>query len=577
MVDPSNEAESHITALRAKLHDPGYTPGRRDVRLLITKLGAFTEQEATLAERALVRLGASLLAAAQPVFSTLMARATTLPRNSIEGGAPPGSEADDDELTLARLLRAVGRTTRSDAGAELVLQAMDASSIRVRKEAATQLGKMHAHYTDQKPNVERKLLEQLAVHSREAANDMSGLNTAYVRALIEALGKVGSRATQARLSELAKARATDDHTAGAISLTRAVLRVERTAMREEAGTQSEFRDSAATTGWQLQFNCRAGLEGLVGEQLAAIGFSLVRTQQGCVVVRGGPPTRAALAARCFVDFGFLLDVDKSNDAFSAVVSGLSSEAARTLFAQFGSDKPRVRIALAANGRQRKVQWELAAALRDNQAHAISDPTQSEWEVRVQMRGDQSSLLLIPNNFVDSRFNRVADIPAASHPTLAAALVALAGQAAGDVVWDPFVGSGTELLERAESGPYVRMFGTDIDERALRSATANLERFTNIELRLENCLQFRPGHLTTIVTNPPMGRRVLREKSLFATLDAVLSHGARLLTRGGRFVWFTPRGAESRRLASSLDLQMERVLQVDMGGFMTDLQVFEKTR
>ena len=40
-----------------------------------------------------------------------------------------------------------------------------------------------------------------------------------------------------------------------------------------------------------------------------------------------------------------------------------------------------------------------------------------------------------------------------------------GARADDVVWDPFVGSGTELVERALAGPYARLLGSDTDPRS----------------------------------------------------------------------------------------------------------------
>src|SRR5947207_4079330 len=62
-------------------------------------------------------------------------------------------------------------------------------------------------------------------------------------------------------------------------------------------------------------------------------------------------------------------------------------------------------------------------------------------------------------------SRVADVAAASHPTIAAALARVAGTAPDEVVWDPFCGSGAELVERGRLGS-ARLLGTE-DRKSTR--------------------------------------------------------------------------------------------------------------
>src|SRR5690606_38124726 len=101
---------------------------------------------------------------------------------------------------------------------------------------------------------------------------------------------------------------------------------------------------------------------------------------------------------------------------------------------------------------------------------INDPTNTTWDVAV----DGEALELSPRRLDDPRFAwRVADIPAASHPTVAAALAYVGKARHGDRVWDPFVGSGAELVERTRLGTYARLVGTDVDEAALAAARLNL--------------------------------------------------------------------------------------------------------
>src|SRR6185312_7735419 len=140
--------------------------------------------------------------------------------------------------------------------------------------------------------------------------------------------------------------------------------------------------------------------------------------------------------------------------------------------------------------------------------------------------------LVPD-VADPRFAyRKGDVPAASHPTIAAALVRVAGVRDDDVVWDPFVGSGTELCERALAGPYRVLSGSDLDPAALAVARANLLAAGVPEPSLFEGDATRatpPGPAPTlIVTNPPLGRRVQRTALLAPMLERFLAHAARVL-------------------------------------------------
>src|SRR5205823_12588543 len=82
--------------------------------------------------------------------------------------------------------------------------------------------------------------------------------------------------------------------------------------------------------------------------------------------------------------------------------------------------------------------------------------------------------LWPRGILDPRFAyRKHTLAASSHPTIAAALARAGGVRADDVVWDPFVGSAMELIERARLGPYGALYGTDTDAGALARARDNV--------------------------------------------------------------------------------------------------------
>src|ERR1051326_8557863 len=72
------------------------------------------------------------------------------------------------------------------------------------------------------------------------------------------------------------------------------------------------------------------------------------------------------------------------------------------------------------------------------------------------------------------------LPASLRPTVAAAMVRLAGTGPEMVVLDPMCGAGTILAEQVELARQrdsrVTIWGGDLDRNALRAAAANLKRF-----------------------------------------------------------------------------------------------------
>src|SRR5262249_36152420 len=147
----------------------------------------------------------------------------------------------------------------------------------------------------------------------------------------------------------------------------------------------------------------------------------------------------------------------------------------------------------------------------------------------------------------------------------------------DVVWDPFVGSGVELCERALSGPYRRLVGSDLDAAALAVARENLATLDarDVTLIQGDATRLRPPGppITLIVTNPPLGRRVQRGAALGPVLDRFVAHAARSLATGGRLAWISPFPARTREVAASSGLTLARSLEVDMGGFTAEMQLF----
>ncbi|MGK3986692.1 HEAT repeat domain-containing protein [Sorangium sp. So ce136] len=543
--------------LQRALSDPGFTPGRRHFAALMDLLEAAGEP-AELAERALRRAGAAALPAA-------LERAA---------GAAPSLRAP-----LTRLVgKLMAATPLDPAVAERardhLIACLRDDDRRTRRMAAVALGKLPA------ADPGRPLVEQaLAEAARgEGSPDVR-------RALIDALGKVGGGAALDVLAELGG----DEDVAGVRA--RAELLARRTLSR---GEPSEIAgDRAPERPVRVAVRCRRGLEAVLAEELA----SLDKDSPGGALVPelrsdpcGGTRVEVMLSGRLDVLFGArtmlsfalplpLRKLDGGADLAAAVAERLASRESREILRRFTVGAIRYRIDWAGGGKRRAAVFRVAAAVEAEAPELVNDPTQSTWDVVIYEGAGRVRVELAPR-LPDPRFAyRRGDVPAASHPTIAAALARIAGVRADDVVWDPFVGSGLELCERALLGPYRRLVGSDRDPRALQIARENLDAAgaRGAELfQRDACGAPPPGDAPTLIlTNPPLGRRVERTGDLDAMLDRFVEDAARALAPGGRLVWISPFPERTEAVAQRSGLRSEALQRVDMGGFDAQIQSFHK--
>jgi 23S rRNA G2445 N2-methylase RlmL len=323
---------------------------------------------------------------------------------------------------------------------------------------------------------------------------------------------------------------------------------------------------------------RAGLEDLVADELSGVAAVVEPMVEGPGRVRArlAGSIAAVFAARTILGLEFPLPAEsrRRNEAVAATVArALAGEAASRIFSTWTDGEPRYRIAWAEGGHRRAATWETARAVTAAAPGLVNDPTASTWEVLIAHDDDTVELSLAPRSLHDPRFVwRKGDVPAASHPTIAAALARVAGVREDDVVWDPFVGSGAELVERALLGPVGALYGSDIDARALAVAETNLAA-AGFTARLErrDVLDVPPPGVTLVITNPPMGRRLARTVGLDDMLDRFVAHAAAALAPRGRLVWMAPWPRRSREAGKRAGLELDWSRLVDMGGFEAELQ------
>jgi predicted RNA methylase len=550
-------------ALAARVRDAGYTPGIRDLGPL---LGLFREDDEDLAratERAVLRI--------EKRFASRIVRETI---------AVLGSATRPARGRLARLLGRVASESGDDAeteGGGLVTEvrtwligALGDADLKTRHTAARALGKLRP-----KDAAQRELLERALLDAWDAARGDDDR-----RALADALGKVGSKAARERLASTASEGL-------AQKATRATLMIDRGAARERPGAIDLGR--AAEGPIAIRFHTRTGLEEIVRGELGDDWRPRV-AGPGLVDARLTGALGKAAAIRTAVDVGFPLDPtqvrrgkdgkDGGEEIAETIVRAITDPRALAIFRAFtrtDGGPIRFRLAWTHGGHRRALAWRCAELIAAATTELVNDPTESTWEVIVDDHPDRVSIELVPRGFVDDRFAyRGATVAASSHPSIAAALVRLVPPRPDDVVWDPFVGAGAELVERAHLGPYKALIGTDLERAAIEAARSNLGAagIADATLVVADAVTYEPRGVTLIVTNPPMGRRVQRGTH-GELLERFVDHAARILVPGGALVWAVPDPRALHARAERAGLVLDHAFTVDMGGFPAEMSVHRK--
>ncbi len=524
-------------SLASTVRDPGFTPRRGDRDALLDLLADPDEDTAEAAERVLVQLG---------VDSARAALART------DGARPPAR---------GRLVRLAGRVaaTENDPGLwDALVERLSDTDAKTRRNAVIALARADGH-----PGIEDALLEAWRQETR----------IEHRRSLAASLGRVGG----VHALDLLRGIDTEDPELRRIAA-QAVVTLERTLQRPAPSVVDP--DAAPRRPTAVIVRCRAGLEEICAEEFdgswapEVLGGGRVR-----VTLTG--PLGSVFRSRVMVWFGFPLPPEPlrpGEDAADALARALTSEAAVAVFAGFTRGAVRYRIAWAGGGHRRAAVWRCAAAVTARRPEIVNDPRDSTWEAVVEESEGAVRVTLEPGRLADPRFTwRRREVPAASHPTVAAALVRAAGVRRSDVVWDPFVGSGLELVERALLGPWTRLVGTDLDPQAVEAAQANLAAagVTGAEVLQRDAFDGAPAGVTLVITNPPMGYRVGFGDDVGGMLEHFVGAVAEWLRPGGRMVWLSPTpdrtGAAARR--AGLRVTLDR--PVELGGLTARIQRYDR--
>lgn len=544
MGDPSPNASE---ALLTRALDPGFTPGAKDVPALVELWeGAGLD-------------GVELRGRRKSIEKALARGEHGVARRLLEGfDARPGEQ----RAMRLRVLARMGSRMELDEFPLRLLSALSDETPRVVREAARAVAKVEGLEAARYEEALLSVCQDAAVPERKAA--------------VDALGRIGGPRAKAQLERLAR-----DDADLSRRIDQAITLIERRLGRNEAGAIIGAQKLPQPT--PIWLRCRAGAAIVVADQAAAnLGAPAVEILVNAAV---GLPWSGTLndlhRVRTAIDVALVFELADGASIVDRVVATLQAPRLVEALGAWTRGPVRFRLAFAEGGRRRAAIKQVAQRLTKLGSTLINDSRAAPWLIEVDEKRGQ--LRCVPRG-ADTRFAyRHTDVPAASHPSLAALLAWLGAPEPGQRVWDPFCGTGSELIECAMLRPGLHLWGTDVDADALAGAKENFAaaqvevasvRWDQVDAR-EAELPPDAGPVSLILTNPPMGRRIGRDGNLRPLLGGFVEHAARMLGPGGRLVWVTPLPKFTADAGRSAGLQVDRITDFDMGGFEVVVQRMRK--
>jgi tRNA G10 N-methylase Trm11 len=173
--------------------------------------------------------------------------------------------------------------------------------------------------------------------------------------------------------------------------------------------------------------------------------------------------------------------------------------------------------------------------QDRRRWKAADPAQLELWACEYRPGRFVAGLRVSDARLRQHGGRSIERPGALRPTLAAAMVNLAGKPCG-VLLDPCCGSGTILAEATAAGWTAA--GSDIDPVAVEIARVNVPHAT---VKVGDALKMRTADASVgaCVTNLPFGRQYRIRGEMRQWLAGALREITRVIRPGGSAILLTP--------------------------------------
>jgi tRNA (guanine6-N2)-methyltransferase len=173
-------------------------------------------------------------------------------------------------------------------------------------------------------------------------------------------------------------------------------------------------------------------------------------------------------------------------------------------------------------------------------------------------------------------------PASLRPTVAAAMVRLAGIRPHQVYLDPMCGAGTILGEllavlRGSIARTIQVWGGDLDAGAVKAAAANLRRLGQPLLSRWDATQLPipDESVDCILSNPPFGKQLSSPEEIGPLYRRVVQEADRVLKPGGRAVLLVGDFDVLRDAIKAVGWKRDRQVRVRVLGQPAVISVWKK--
>jgi tRNA (guanine6-N2)-methyltransferase len=205
------------------------------------------------------------------------------------------------------------------------------------------------------------------------------------------------------------------------------------------------------------------------------------------------------------------------------------------------------------------------------------------EVWLTIRGATAVCgLRLSDRTMRHRAYKVEHLAASLRPTVAAAMVRLAGAGPGQVLLDPMCGAGTILAEQIELSKLrkagrVEVWGGDREMNMIRAAVSNLHRVGPALLAHWDATRLPlPGEcVDRVVSNPPFGKQLSSPDEVGPLYRAAVKEYNRVLRPGGRAVLLVSDPDALRDAIKPVHWQPTRQLRVLVLGEPAVIGVWQK--
>lgn len=250
-------------------------------------------------------------------------------------------------------------------------------------------------------------------------------------------------------------------------------------------------------------------------------------------------------------------------------------------------KPTYRLVAQMQGHHGYLRKDAGKALARGLAGHLPEswrPAEDNAAVEVWLSIDNATAvcgLRLSDRTMRHRTYKLEHRPASLRPTVAAAMVRLAGARPGQVVLDPMCGTGTILAEqlavaRRFHAP-LEVWGGDVEYPAVRAAAVNLRRLGECRLCRWDArrLPLPAESIDHVISNPPFGKQLASPAEVRPLYRAMLEEYDRVLRPGGQAVLLTSAGPALRQPARDRGWKVVRTIDLRVLGQPAQITVWRK--